>query len=294
MIANELKIRRIAFAGSVLDIEYRGKSAERVLTFLFRDLAQAEMPGASDPSAHFTYRLETDPESGVLRLYSGVELERECTSEADMALYLVGQVCYQLASFSTGGLVMHAALVGQNGQGILLPGATGKGKSTLTAWLLRCGYDYLTDELVFMPNGEVQNGYGLARPLNIKKVTCFLLNDLFRISSASLRMMSNASVDLIPHELFGNGNVFMQIPICVVIFPCFQAGCAFELRRLSKAQAGFELMQCLINARNLLEHGFPNVINLARSIPAYQMVYGDFTAVEAAVQTVLKNSSFTL
>lgn len=46
-------------------------------------------------------------------------------------------------------------------------------------------------------------------------------------------------------------------------------------------------MQCLINARNLPEHGFPNVTNLARSIPVFQMVYDDFTAVEQTVRLVL-------
>ena len=48
-------------------------------------------------------------------------------------------------------------------------------------------------------------------------------------------------------------------------------------------------MQCLINARNLHEHGFPQVIELARSLPAYQLVYGDFSAVEAAIQTLLQD-----
>lgn len=293
MSVGELNFRRIVFAGSLLDIQYQGTPAERVLAFLFRDLAQPDSSRVFDPVAHFTYRLVTDPEIGVLRLYSGDELERECTSEADMALHLIGQVCYQLAYFSTGGLVMHAALVSWNGHGILLPGSTGKGKSTLAAWLLRCGYDYLTDELVFVPDEEVQKGCGLARPLNLKKAARPLLNDLFQVSSATSGVVSTASVDLVPHEVFGKGSVLSQIPICAVIFPSFQTNAVFELRRLSKAQAGLELMQCLINARNLPEHGFPNVIDLARSCAAYQMIYSDYSAVETAVQTALQNSSFS-
>jgi hypothetical protein len=289
MSADEQKILRIAFAGSLLDIGYDGDSAERLLAFLFRDIAKPDISWAAEPTAHFTYRLESDMDTGRLRLYAGAELERECTSTADMALHLIGQACYQLAYFSRGGLVMHAALVSRLGQGILLPGSTGKGKSSLAAWLLHCGYDYLTDELVFVPDGEAPIGCGFSRPLNLKTAARPLLSDLFHISSDTPGMMSNAQVDLIPPELFGSGVVMSQAPIYAAIFPRFQSGAVFEFRRLTKAQAGLELMQCLINARNLAEHGFPHVIKLARSIPAFQMVYSDFSAVEQTVESILDN-----
>jgi hypothetical protein len=289
MNTDELSIRRIEFAGSVLDIESRGLSAERVLAFLFRDLAEPNNSRDYDATADFTYRLESDAKTDVLRLYHGIELDRECTYEADMALHLIGQACYQLAYFSTGGLVMHAALISWRGQGILLPGSTGKGKSTLAAWLLLCGYDYLTDELVFIADGEATNCYGLSRPLNLKKAARPLLSNTFQISFPSSGVMTSDPVDLIQHERFGNGRVLSHIPICAVIFPRFEADAAFDLHRLSKAQASLELMQCLINARNLPEHGFPNVVSLARLIPAFQMTYSNFSAVEPAVQNVLQN-----
>jgi hypothetical protein len=289
MSTDELRVRRIEFAGSILDIEYRGLSAERVLSFLFRDLDQPERSQENSASADFSYRLESDYKIDGLRLYHDGELERECASEADMALHLIGRTCYQLAYFSTGGLVMHAALVAERGQGILLPGSTGKGKSTLAAWLLRCGYDYLTDELVFVADAEAAMGYGLRRPLNLKKATRPLLNDVFQISGSPSGMMTNDPVDLIQHERFGSGCALSQIPISAVIFPSFQVDAAFDLHRLSKAQASLELMQCLINARNLPEHGFPKVVGLARSIPVYQMIYSNFSAVEPAVQNVLQN-----
>ncbi len=241
-------------------------------------------------AAHYTYRLDADPRMGVLRFLHGQELEWECASEADMALHLIGQACYQLAYFSSGGLVMHAALVSRNGQGVLLPGSTGTGKSTLAAWLLRCGYDYLTDELVYIPDEGAQRGYGLRRPLNLKKAARPLLSNIFQISSYTTGVMTSASVDLIQHELFGKGIVLPHIPIGAMVFPRFRAEAAFGLRRLTKAQASLELMQCLINARNLPEHGFPEVVRLARTTPAYQMIYSDFSEVASAVQTVLQDS----
>jgi hypothetical protein len=276
-----------------LDIEYRGLPAEQVVSFIFRDLAQPLRLRDNSTSAHFTYLLESDDEIGGLRLYHAGELERECASEADMALHLIGQTCFRLAYFSTGGLVLHAALVSWREHGILLPGSTGKGKSTLAAWLLRCGYDYLTDELVFVAGGEFPVGYGLRRPLNLKRAARPLLGDIFQISASSSGMMTSNPVDLIQPERFGRGSVLSHIPISAVIFPSFQVEAAFDLHRLSKAQASLELMQCLINARNLPEHGFPNVVGLARSIPVYQMLYSDFSAVEPAIQNVLQNQNAT-
>ena len=35
------------------------------------------------------------------------------------------------------------------------------------------------------------------------------------------------------------------------MFPCFQKDAVFALNRLTAAQAGLALMQCLLNARNL-------------------------------------------
>jgi len=99
--------------------------------------------------------------------------------------------------------------------------------------------------------------------------------------------MSTASVDLIPPELLGAGGVVSHVPIRAMIFPVYTAEAALELRRISKARASLELMQCLINARNLPEHGFPAVIQVASEIPAYRMIYSDFTAIEDTVNSIL-------
>ena len=67
---------------------------------------------------------------------------------------------------------------------------------------------------------------------------------------------------------------------CIERDICKCIDCEFELRRLSRAQAGLELMQCLINARNLPDHGFPEVTRLARAMPAYKMTYANFAQIE--------------
>jgi hypothetical protein len=46
-------------------------------------------------------------------------------------------------------------------------------------------------------------------------------------------------------------------------------------------------MQCLINARNLPDHGFPEITRLARSVPAYKMTYANFVQVEPHIDLLL-------
>ena len=45
---------------------------------------------------------------------------------------------------------LHAACVSVNGTGILLPGNSGSGKSTLALALLRSGFDFLGDDMIFL------------------------------------------------------------------------------------------------------------------------------------------------
>jgi len=69
------------------------------------------------------------------------------------------------------------------------------------------------------------------------------------------------ATETIPTRLIGFSS------LSLIIFPQYLPGGDFTTRSLSKAETGLELMQCLINARNLPEHGFPEVVRLAKRVP---------------------------
>ena len=48
---------------------------------------------------------------------------------------------------------LHAACVAHHGRGVVLPGASGSGKSTMAIALLRAGYSFLSDDMVFLAQG---------------------------------------------------------------------------------------------------------------------------------------------
>jgi hypothetical protein len=207
---------------------------------------------------------------------------------AKAADLLLSQSCYHLADRSQGGVLFHAGALARPGQGtgLLLPGGIGAGKTTLTAWLLTRGLDYLTDELAFVPDGA-ETMQTFARPLNLKRPARAALRGCFNFKRHADRMLSTSAGDLIspdalqPTRLAGApGDTLVSL----IIFPRYQAGSHFVWQPLSKAQAGLALMKCLVNARNLPEHGFPQISRLAKTVPAYHMTYADFDQVEAQLE----------
>lgn len=74
---------------------------------------------------------------------------------------------------------LHAAGFSKNGRAILIPGASGAGKSTLSVALLRAGFDYLGDDMLFLkrcPNGLAVRG--LVEDVDVSDQTIRLFPEL--------------------------------------------------------------------------------------------------------------------
>jgi hypothetical protein len=272
--------RLLSFAGSAVMVKYEGPQPERIIDFLYRDV---DDDGGIVP--HSTFCL-TENAAGQLQLTQDGELLYEGDSIAAAADLLLGKSCYHLADRSERGLLFHAGGLCRQGKGLLLPGTMGAGKTTLAAWLLGRGFDYLTDELVFVPQ-ETRTMWPFPRPLNLKRPARFLFEAQINFDDSNDQILSADTTDLIPPTLFNPNTSLSEPQLDLIIFPNYQAGNDFELCHLSKAQTGLELMQCLINARNLSGHGFPEVTRLARSVPAYKMTYSSFAQIESQIDLLL-------
>lgn len=272
--------RLLTFAGSAVLIEYEGPQPEKIVEYLYGDIS-----GDDDIAPHLTFCL-VENAAGQLRLTQDDNLLYEGDSMATAADLLLGKSCYHLADRSQGGLLFHAGGLCRQGKGLLLPGTMGAGKTTLTAWLLSRGFDYLTDELVFVPQGA-ETIQPFPRPLNFKRPARSLFEHQLDFDGQDNQILSAGSTDLIPPTLFSPNTALSEPRLRLIIFPHYQVDGRFELLQLSRAQAGLELMQCLINARNLPDHGFSEVTRLARAVPAYNMTYANFAQVESHIDSLL-------
>jgi hypothetical protein len=99
-------------------------------------------------------------------------------------------------------------------------------------------------------------------------------------------MVSSYSDMVIP-TVIKPDNGFSNPPLELILFPRFSQDAEFQFQQLTRAHAGLALMQCLINARNLPDHGFSEAVRLARLVPAYSMVYGSFDQLAGRIETLL-------
>jgi hypothetical protein len=261
--------RVVAFAGRAVSVDYRGRAAWQLVNFLFRDLPPTK---AARPHVRLSVLPGGKPDSFEFRR-NDETLSQDCTPGAAADL-LISEAIYHLADRATGGMVMHAAAVASPRGAMLLPGKSGAGKSTLTAWLLRRGYHYLTDELAYIPAGT-RKLHALTRPVHIKHPALPVVSDFAPIlKSDRVRVVTSPQATLIPHRLLNRRHVSNTARIERIVFPAFRPGADFALTRLSPAQAGMAFMECLINARNLSGHGFPEASRVARIVPAWRLTYG--------------------
>ncbi len=265
--------RWLTFANSTVAIEYDDTPPTvKMMEFLYR-----HVPFDEKIPPHVTYRLAYQDQFSLYRdntlVYSGVD-------EAILAELFLGDTIYHLVDQSRDGLLFHAAALSWQGQGVLLPAASGSGKTTLTAWLLTKKLVYLTDEVVFIPQ-QTRLMQTFTRPLNLKRTARTALHPVFDFDRYAANILSSAYADLVPPTLLGQADPLNDLPVGLIIFPCYQAESDFVWQPLSKGQAGLELMKFLVNARNLTEHGFPEIARLVREVPAFKLRYSSFQQVEA-------------
>jgi hypothetical protein len=277
--------RLLSFGSSIIGLEYGDGRPAVLVDFLFQ-----KIPGSEPEKPWTLLRLEDRGQNDGLWLWQDDKLVAKESLPGTMANHLMSQVCYTLAYESRGGLLVHSAAVQAANQGIILPGKSGAGKSTLTAWLITHGCRYLTDEMVYIGNSS-KTMSGFTRPITIKLPARHMILEILKEDRTNDGMMHGEAVDMISPELFGAEVVKGDASLDLIVFPQYQADHKIEMRQLSKAQAAFELMKCLANARNLPQHGLPEVVRLAESTPAYQLNYNNLDEAGQLIQLTVSNMS---
>jgi hypothetical protein len=106
--------------------------------------------------------------------------------------------------------------------------------------------------------------------LNLKRPARAVLQHHLDWARHERQILSSDYADLVPPHLFTQTNPAGEANLGLILFPRYRPEAPFELRPLSKAQTGLALMQNLINARNLPQHGFSEVARLTtHAISAY-------------------------
>jgi hypothetical protein len=275
----------LQFAGSAVGIQWDCEPAARLVDFLFRpswEMGSQTSTPAPDPEVTFQICCEGSGETLVITSNQG---DRMQGSPVEIAYFLVERVTYHLADRSRAGLLLHAACMAKNGIALALPGTSGSGKSTLALWLARQGFDYLTDELLFIPTGSL-DCRGLARPVHLRTAASGLFNG-FSEENILPPPGDAPTAGWMVHPK----SAVPEAHLTAILFPRYEKNADFTFQRLPGAQAALTLTGSMVNARNLPDNGFPELLRLVRAVPAYSMTYANFDPVLHALQNIAAASS---
>jgi len=129
-----------------LRVRYPCQPTEALLHPIFAHLEAGRDDGPAGDEAVFAI---VEDEGGYALLRDGVQVS-DRVDLLELAAAIQRQALILAYESSACLVAVHAAAVGAGERGVLLPGATGSGKSTLTAALIGAGFTYLTDELTLL------------------------------------------------------------------------------------------------------------------------------------------------
>lgn len=266
------------FGRQAFEIDCNNEDAYRLAEFLFADL-----PGAKEAEDTRRYDILSVGIRPMMSLWDSDKRLYFGESRYRLAYILINEVIFHCIQTNTQQHALHAGAVRRGDRCVIFPGKSGRGKSTLTAWLVANGWQYLTDELVFLANdGSVSP---LTRPITLKvneNHKSWLLH-----GNHSCSIIAADSGSMIPHRLF-NADFSVSHPrVTDIIYPDFKEGVKGCFREVSPAKSALYLMQSHVNARNLYGHGIADISAIIRRCRSYRLTYGDF----ADLDTIFNSSS---
>jgi hypothetical protein len=254
-------------------------SSKACAELVLRALGACRSSGIPEDAA--AYELEDGDELSLLVL-NGKELLKNAKPGNAFAR-LVWHVMNNAVAEARHVLVVHAGVVvAPDGNAVVLPAASGGGKTTLTAGLVRAGFDFLSDEMMAI-DPESLRVLPVPRSLFVKPGTFEALGLQPPDVSEAARRLLDGSWPVTPDDL-RPGALGRPAPVRTIIAPTYSAGSETRIERVSRA-AG--LADLATQAFNLELFGGPAGIELLGSVvrPAscYRLAVGRLDEAVAAV-----------
>jgi hypothetical protein len=198
----------------------------------------------------------------------------------DVLNHLLHQIFTRMQDHPDESILIHAgSVVTPRGEGVLLPGNPGSGKTTLVAGLIRAGFGFLSDEIgIIDPRTGVLHPY--PRALNFKEGTLSILPDLPQPTIASLPPSSPRYVRA---EEFRRDVMADPCEVRFVIAPRYLEGSAAQVTPLSPAATVKELWANALHTPRSGPQALSILVDVARRARGYRLVSGDL---EEAVQAI--------
>lgn len=242
------------------------------------------------PDVTLSFIVNDSPQNRLIRpfhfVYSGYSRVERTTNYWQLFRTLEIHLLKSIGERVKRALLVHAGAVSYRGKGIMLPGQSGSGKSSLALGLLQRGYNYLSDELAPI---DVKSGRLLPfpKPLSIKDTSVFPgLVDPDRIWHGPA-VSEAESVWYVQPEEVKRGNISKPVPVRYIFFPTYAAGRKPELYQLEKDEAARKLLECTANFHRFGATGLRVISRLVQDADCFELATGDLDETVALISNTL-------
>ncbi|RMH80155.1 MAG: PqqD family peptide modification chaperone [Actinomyces sp.] len=213
------------------------------------------------------------------------------------ALNRVVALVNDLAAGEADGPALHAGAVRIGERAVVLAGASGRGKSTLTLALAAAGAAYLTDEVTLLGPSDGRPGGSVAcrpfpRPISLKPGSFPLFADQLdgqwaqpdrSTPLSALEASWRSTVRLIDPRRVGEV-ADEPVPLACVVAPHWRPGAACRACRCAPLEAVEVLLGAAFESRDVVAgEVFRTLVRVAATTPVWRLTYGDLDEAVAAV-----------
>lgn len=174
-----------------------------------------------------------------------------------------------VAEFASHYVFVHAAAVGWKGQGIVIPGRSYSGKSTLVTELVRAGATYYSDEYAVIDSDGRLHPY--VKPIELRDAGTF--------KQSKVRL-----------EDIGGRAGTKPLPIGLVLMTKFRDGATWRPRKLTRGKGVLELLSNTVSARRDPQRAFESLERVVARAEVLQSVRGQAADVVPAILRRLEKS----
>ncbi|NEQ66799.1 MAG: hypothetical protein F6K21_15095 [Symploca sp. SIO2D2] len=221
-------------------------------------------------------QLEVYWKDGEYYLLGSSEADISNETLSDILSYLKYEIVLCLIQASSELLWLHAAAAANRGSAVVIPGLSGRGKSTLVTNLCSLGWTYLSDDV-------------LPVSLDSSKAIPFPRLPAVR-ENAGQELLPERVHELTKIEVSLNPEIICRkaMPIQALIFPTYIPQSPTQLLPLSPAFAALELLQNCLNFVHHKQAAVRYVCDLVRRIPTYRLSYSNGRCAAMLIETDLE------
>ena len=239
------------------------------------------LSGASNAAGSTDLRADEDnvvvsynPEIGQLSLWDR-DSQRGVWWIGDRARLPLWTHSVQIAEFvhwalaGAGVAMVHSASVGQHGEGLLLVGASGAGKSTAAIACVDAGWDYVGDDYCALhPDGTTRNIYGVGR-LTPSSVPSFPA-----LASAAIAIRTHDQKTVYDFALHRPDQLREQLRLRAVVVPAL-GPVALLPQLIPPTRAALAVIPSTLGQLPAMQPESLRLIsNVLRSVPVYLLTFG--------------------